>query len=48
MSKDEQAVRRGWSITWQLKTELSPTLMTRLQELADKYPGRFNYTVAGR
>lgn len=48
MSKDEQAVEDGWIITWQLKTELSPTLMARLQELADKYPGRFNYTIAGR
>lgn len=44
MTKDEEAVRRGWNITWVLKTKLSPQAMARLQELATKYPGRFSYT----
>jgi hypothetical protein len=48
LSKDEQAIRRGWTITWQLKVDLNPTVMNRLQELAVKYPGRFQYTVAGK
>ncbi len=48
LAKDERAVRQGWSVTWQLKVDLDPTLMAQLQELAEKYPGEFNYTVAGR
>jgi hypothetical protein len=47
LDKDEQAVGDGWQITWQLKTQLNPTLMARLQQLAQDYPGRFNYTIAG-
>jgi hypothetical protein len=47
MAKDESLVRDNWTITWQLKSDLNPTLMARLQELAAKYPGRFNYTVSG-
>lgn len=48
LAKDEKAIQEGWTITWQLKTDLDPALMARLQELAEKYPGEFNYTVAGR
>ncbi len=48
LTKDERAVEEGWSVTWQLKVDLDPALMARLQELAEKYLGRFNYTVAGR
>jgi hypothetical protein len=47
MGKDEDLVKNGWTITWQLKTNLSPDLMARLAELAQEYPGRFNYTVSG-
>jgi hypothetical protein len=46
LAKDEKALRAGWQITWQLKTDLNPTLMARLRELTDKYPG-FHYTVKG-
>lgn len=48
LAKDEKAIRKGWAITWQLKVPLNDTLMARLQQLADEYPGLFNYTVAGR
>lgn len=48
LAKDERAVRKGWAITWQLKMPLNDTLMARLQQLADEYPGLFNYAVAGR
>jgi hypothetical protein len=47
MSKDEDLVKNGWTITWQLKTDLSPALMDRLAALAEEYPGRFTYTVSG-
>ncbi len=47
LNKDEKAVQNGWQVTWQLKTDLSPTLMARLQQLADQYPGDFTYSVAG-
>jgi hypothetical protein len=47
MSKDEDLVKNGWTITWQLKTDLSPELMARLAQLAQQYPGRFFYTVSG-
>lgn len=48
ISKDEQAVRKGWNVTWYMKKDLDPRLMERLQELSQKYPGRFNFTVAGK
>lgn len=45
MSKDEEAVKNGWEVTWHLKSELSPTLMKRLGELQQKYPGQFHYDI---
>jgi hypothetical protein len=48
LTKDERAIEEGWSVTWQLKTDLDPALIARIRELAEEYPGKFNYTVAGR
>lgn len=48
LDKDETAIGDGWQITWQLKTQLNPTIMTRLQQLAQDYPGRFTYVIAGK
>ena len=47
MGVDEDLVRAGWSITWILNKPLSAALMAWLKELAQKYPGEFNYTVGG-
>lgn len=47
LGKDAEALDAGWTITWQLKQPLSDTLMARLQQLAEEYPGRFNYVVGG-
>jgi len=46
LDKDESALRDGWDVTWHLKKELSPTLMTRLEELSKKYPN-FHYDISG-
>jgi len=45
MAKDEEAVRNGWEVTWHLKSNLSPTLMRRLGQLEQKYPGQFHYDI---
>lgn len=47
LSKDEEAIKNGWDVTWHLKQDLSQTMMERIKELAAKYPNRFHYDIGG-
>lgn len=47
LDKDEEALREGWNLQYNLRDPISPAQLARLDALADKYPGQFTYQYLG-
>lgn len=47
LDKDEEALREGWNVQYNLRDPISPAQLARLDALAAKYPGQFTYQYLG-